>query len=73
MAAPLTCPILAIQGEDDEYGTMAQIQVIVVGARNSAGVDLRKLADCRHSAHKDQPVAVIEAINRYAEGRDIAP
>jgi pimeloyl-ACP methyl ester carboxylesterase len=68
----ITCPILAIQGEDDEYGTMAQIEAIAAGARNSAGVELLKLADCRHSAHKDQPVAVIEAINRFAENLDLA-
>jgi hypothetical protein len=29
-----------------------------------------KLADCRHSAHKEQTAAVIEAINRFAEGLD---
>ena len=68
----IACPILAIQGEDDEYGTMAQIEAIAAGARNSGGVELLKLADCRHSAHKDQPVAVIEAINRFAENLDLA-
>ena len=67
----IRCPILAIQGEDDEYGTMAQIEAIAAGARVSAGVELLKLADCRHSAHKDQTVAVIEAINRFVENLDI--
>jgi pimeloyl-ACP methyl ester carboxylesterase len=66
----ITCPILAIQGEDDEYGTMAQVEAIAAGARNAAGVELLKLADCRHSPHKDQAVAVIEAINRFVEGID---
>jgi pimeloyl-ACP methyl ester carboxylesterase len=66
-AAASACPILAIQGEDDEYGSMAQIEAIAAGARNSAGVELLKLADCRHSAHKDQTVAVIEAIERFVE------
>jgi pimeloyl-ACP methyl ester carboxylesterase len=68
--AQIRCPILAIQGEDDEYGTMAQIEAIAAGARNSTGVELLKRADCRHSAHKDQAVAVIEAINRFVEGLD---
>jgi pimeloyl-ACP methyl ester carboxylesterase len=65
-------PILAIQGEDDEYGTMAQVEAIASGARNSAGVELLKLADCRHSAHKDQTQAVIEAVNRFVENLDLA-
>jgi pimeloyl-ACP methyl ester carboxylesterase len=67
----IRCPILAIQGEDDEYGSMAQIEAIGAGASKSAGIELIKLADCRHSAHKDQTVTVIEAINRFAEGLDL--
>jgi hypothetical protein len=33
---------------------------------------LLKLADCRHSAHKDQTQAVIEAVNRFVENLDLA-
>lgn len=55
----ITCPILAIQGEDDEYATMAQIERI---AEQASDVELVKLADCRHSPHKDQPEAVIAAV-----------
>ncbi|MBI2276892.1 MAG: alpha/beta hydrolase [Dechloromonas sp.] len=58
----IACPILAIQGEDDEYGTMEQIDRI---ARQSADVDLVKLADCRHSPHKDQPEAVLAAVSGF--------
>ena len=68
----IRCPILAIQGVDDEYGTMAQIEAIAAGATASAGVELLELADCRHSAHKDQTFAVIEVINRFAENLDPA-
>lgn len=64
-------PVLAIQGEDDEYGTMEQLERIAAGARD---VDLVKLADCRHSPHKDQPGAVIEAtasfVARILDARD---
>jgi len=28
-------------------------------------VELVKLADCRHSPHKDQPEAVIEAVGEF--------
>jgi len=58
------CPVLAIQGEDDEYGTMAQIERI---ADLAPDVDLVRLADCRHSPHRDQPDAVIEALVRFVD------
>jgi len=58
----IACPVLAIQGEDDEYGTMDQIDRIAAQARD---VELVKLADCRHSPHKDQPEAVIEAVGEF--------
>lgn len=58
------CPILAIQGEDDEYGTMDQIERI---ARLAPDVELVRLADCRHSPHRDQPEAVLEALVRFVD------
>jgi len=63
----IRCPILAIQGEDDEYGTLAQLEAIRAQAVNSPLVDILKLADCRHSSHKDQPEAVIRAIVDFIE------
>ena len=59
---PITAPILAIQGEDDEYASMEQIDRI---ARLGKDVDLVKLADCRHSPHKDQQEAVIAAVAEF--------
>jgi pimeloyl-ACP methyl ester carboxylesterase len=57
------CPVLAIQGFDDEYGTMAQLEAI---ARQIGGpIELLRLADCRHSPHRDQPGAVLEAISGF--------
>lgn len=58
------CPVLAIQGEDDEYGTMEQMRRISAGARD---VELLELGDCRHSPHRDQPEAVIAAITRFVD------
>lgn len=59
----IRCPILAIQGLDDEYGTMAQVQAI---ARRAGGpVEILALADCGHSAHRDQPDAVLGAITKF--------
>ena len=58
------CPVLAIQGEDDEYGTMAQVERIAALAPD---VDLVRLADCRHSPHRDQPKAVLDALVRFVD------
>ena len=65
--AEIRCPILAIQGEDDEYGTMAQIEAVAAKASGSPDIELLKLADCRHSPHRDQTVAVIDAIARFTD------
>ena len=54
------CPVLAIQGEEDEYGTMAQIDAI---ARQVGGpCDYLKLPQCGHSPHQDQPERVLNSI-----------
>lgn len=65
--AGVRCPILAILGEDDEYSTPAQIDVIANNAVNAPSFDFLKLADCRHSPHRDQPAIVIEAISRFID------
>lgn len=61
---PIACPVLAIQGEDDEYGTMEQMRRIGANVRD---VELLELKDCRHSPHRDQPEAVIEAVTRFVD------
>ena len=60
----ISCPVLAIQGDDDEYGTMEQMRRIGARVRD---VDLLALADCRHSPHRDQPQAVLFAITHFAD------
>ncbi len=59
-------PVLAIQGEDDEYGTMAQVDSIAKHARNAR---LLKLAACGHSPHRDQPQQVTRAIIEFIARR----
>jgi pimeloyl-ACP methyl ester carboxylesterase len=59
----IRAPILAIQGEDDEYGTMRQTDAIA--ARAHGPVELVKLAACGHSPHRDQPDATLAAITRF--------
>lgn len=55
----ISCPLLAIQGLDDEYGTLEQIRGI---ARRVPQTRLLELPACGHSPHRDQPEAVIQAV-----------
>ena len=58
----ITCPVLAIQGEDDEYATMRQIDLI---AEKVPGTALLKLRKCGHSPHRDQEAAVLDALAAF--------
>ena len=58
----IRCPLLAIQGIDDEYGTMAQIAII---ERSVPGTTVLALDACGHSPHRDQTDAVIGAVGRW--------
>jgi pimeloyl-ACP methyl ester carboxylesterase len=51
-------PVLAIQGEDDEYGTVAQVESI----KKRAGADLLLIPGCGHSPQRDQPAATLQAL-----------
>jgi pimeloyl-ACP methyl ester carboxylesterase len=54
-------PVLAIQGEDDPYGTMRQVDEIVPQGL----FETEKLAACGHSPHRDQPERTLQAIVRF--------
>jgi len=58
------CPVLAMQGEDDEYGTMAQLDDI---KRRVKRCELLKLPNCGHSPFRDQPEKVLSAIQSFIE------
>ena len=60
--AKLGCPILGIQGDADEYGTLNQIERI---AALTPDVQLVKLKGCGHSPHRDNPEAVLSAAVRW--------
>jgi pimeloyl-ACP methyl ester carboxylesterase len=58
----IRCPTLAVQGEEDEYGTMEQIASI---GRAVGSARLLTLRACRHSPHRDQPEAVLAATQAF--------
>jgi pimeloyl-ACP methyl ester carboxylesterase len=58
----IRCPVLAVQGVDDEYATMDQIHGI---ARRIPRALTLELPECGHSPHRDQPQSVIDATVRF--------
>ncbi len=58
----IRCPVLCIQGEEDEYGTRAQVEAI---RAQVPGTELVMLPDCRHSPHRDQREATLEKMAEF--------
>lgn len=58
----ITCPLLAVQGHDDVYGTLEQIRGI---ARAVPHCKLLEMADCGHSPHKDRTDDLIAGIRSF--------
>lgn len=62
----VACPVLLIQGEDDQYGTAAQVKAI---ARQVNGpVETVMLPNCAHSPQVDQKQATVEKIANFVDG-----
>ena len=56
-------PVLAIQGRQDQFGSLAQIEE--VAARSYAPVELEVIEDCRHAPHLEQADIVRDLISDY--------
>lgn len=60
----IRCPLLVIQGKDDEYATKAQVEAI---ARQAGGpVDTLMVPHCGHIPHHQAREPVLEAMKRFA-------
>ena len=64
----ITCPLLLIQGERDQYGTMAQLDAIEERAR---GPVQRLHLDCQHSPPTELPHETVAAIAEFVRGLGI--
>jgi len=58
----ITAPLLLVQGLNDEYGTMLQLDEIALAAPHAQQL---RLADCGHSPHRDQPQPCIEGVTEF--------
>jgi pimeloyl-ACP methyl ester carboxylesterase len=63
LLAKIQSPLMAIQGVNDPYGTMAQIDEVAVHATHT---QLVKLENCGHSPHKDKPLEVLQALKNFS-------
>jgi pimeloyl-ACP methyl ester carboxylesterase len=61
----IRCPVLALQGHDDEYGTMAQLDAI----KQQVGgpCEVLKLTDCGHTPFRDQPQKTLSAVTAFID------
>jgi pimeloyl-ACP methyl ester carboxylesterase len=56
-------PILAIQGRDDQYGTLRQVEALATRAR--APLDVEILDNCKHSPHLEQPDRTLAIVTDF--------
>jgi len=57
-------PVLAVQGEQDEYGSKTQVDTIVEHAGGPA--EPLMIPNCRHSIHRDAPETLLSAIDKFS-------
>lgn len=62
----VSVPVLCLQGESDEYGTRAQVEV--VAERAPVPVAIHMIPDCRHSPHLEAPERVRADISAFLAG-----
>lgn len=62
----ITAPVLAVQGEDDAYGTLRQIEEI---APTDGPFEMQVLRQCGHSPHRDQAEAATRRIAGFLAGK----
>lgn len=56
-------PLLVVQGDDDEFGTLAQVEA--VRARSRAPFESRVLKGCGHVPHRDRPAETLAAVAAF--------
>lgn len=62
----IVCPSLIIQGEDDEYGTLKQVEHITKQTKGPSAQWI--LADVKHTPHKEAPEMVLAEVSKFING-----
>lgn len=65
----IAVPALAIQGEADQYGTRAQVDI--VAERVSATAEVALLPECRHAPFLDQPERTLELVGDFVRRLEV--
>lgn len=60
----ISCPLLAVQGAQDQYGTLAQLDEIT---RNTAHAKSMILDRCGHFPHTEQPLLLANAVVQFLD------
>ncbi len=63
--AYIRVPVLIVQGEDDQYGTMRQIEI--AQAECYCPVEVALLPDAKHVPHREAPEATMSAVTDFIE------
>jgi len=63
----IRCSVLVLQGAQDEYGTVKQVEAIQAKIPSASAIILD---DCKHAPHRDQRDTTLAAISRFF--RDLA-
>lgn len=60
--ARIPSPLMLVQGQQDEYGTLEQLRAIEAAAPHAVTLELDA---CGHSPHRDQPAALTAAVTAF--------
>jgi pimeloyl-ACP methyl ester carboxylesterase len=60
----ITCPVLAVQGTNDEDGSLAQLDRLCHAVPHGQRLEL---TPCGHSPHRDQPQALTQALEAFLQ------
>ena len=63
----IQCPLLAVQGLKDPFGTLSQIRGI---ARQLPQAELFEMPECGHSPQRDQPDQLIAVATKFIQNRN---
>ncbi|MFC0131805.1 hypothetical protein CR105_23480 [Massilia eurypsychrophila] len=68
--ASIRCPTLAVQGRQDQFGTLEQLDEL---KRQAPHAELLVLEECRHIPHEERPDEVRAAVVDFLRNTGVRP